>query len=78
MKITNIGVIGAGTMGHGIALVAAKAGYNVSPDNTVVEEIDGERYEDAATALDKLVEHFHEISRLHINKKGELESNIKI
>jgi 3-hydroxybutyryl-CoA dehydrogenase len=29
MKITKIGVIGAGTMGHGIALVAAKAGYTV-------------------------------------------------
>jgi 3-hydroxybutyryl-CoA dehydrogenase len=29
MKISKIGVIGAGTMGHGIALVAAKAGYTV-------------------------------------------------
>jgi 3-hydroxybutyryl-CoA dehydrogenase len=29
MIIKKIGVIGAGTMGHGIALVAAKAGYDV-------------------------------------------------
>ena len=29
MKINKIGIIGAGQMGHGIALVAAKAGFNV-------------------------------------------------
>ncbi|UCD14779.1 MAG: NAD(P)-binding domain-containing protein, partial [Thermoplasmatales archaeon] len=29
MKINKIGVIGAGQMGHGIALVAAKAGFDV-------------------------------------------------
>jgi 3-hydroxybutyryl-CoA dehydrogenase len=29
MKINKIGVIGAGTMGHGIALVSAKSGYDV-------------------------------------------------
>ena len=29
MNIKKIGIIGAGTMGHGIALVAAKAGYDV-------------------------------------------------
>jgi len=30
MNITKITVIGAGTMGHGIAQVAAQAGYSVS------------------------------------------------
>lgn len=29
MKVNKIGIIGAGQMGHGIALVAAKAGFNV-------------------------------------------------
>ncbi|MFO0596084.1 MAG: 3-hydroxyacyl-CoA dehydrogenase family protein [Myxococcaceae bacterium] len=29
MKITHVGVIGAGTMGHGIAQVSAQAGYEV-------------------------------------------------
>ena len=29
MAIEKIGVIGAGQMGHGIALVAAKAGFDV-------------------------------------------------
>ena len=29
MTIQKIGIIGAGTMGHGIALVAAKAGFTV-------------------------------------------------
>jgi 3-hydroxybutyryl-CoA dehydrogenase len=29
MKIKKIGVIGAGTMGHGIALISAKSGYDV-------------------------------------------------
>ena len=29
MNISKIGVIGAGQMGHGIALVSAQAGFNV-------------------------------------------------
>ena len=29
MKIKTIGIIGAGTMGQGIAVVSAKAGYTV-------------------------------------------------
>lgn len=29
MTIKKIGIVGAGTMGHGIALVAAKTGYEV-------------------------------------------------
>ena len=29
MVVKKIGIIGAGQMGHGIALVAAKAGFNV-------------------------------------------------
>jgi len=29
MEVKKIGVIGAGQMGHGIALVSAKAGFNV-------------------------------------------------
>ena len=29
MEVKKIGVIGAGQMGHGIALVSAQAGYNV-------------------------------------------------
>ena len=29
MAVKKIGIIGAGQMGHGIALVAAKAGFNV-------------------------------------------------
>ena len=29
MAVKKIGVIGAGQMGHGIALVSAKAGFNV-------------------------------------------------
>ena len=37
MEVKKIGVIGAGQMGHGIALVAAKAGYDVVL-NDVMEE----------------------------------------
>ena len=31
MVVKKIGVIGAGQMGHGIALVSAQAGYDVIP-----------------------------------------------
>jgi 3-hydroxybutyryl-CoA dehydrogenase len=37
MKITNVGVIGAGAMGHGIAQVFAQAGYNVKLNDVSLE-----------------------------------------
>ena len=38
MEISKVGVVGAGLMGHGIAQVAAEAGYDV-----VVREVDQDR-----------------------------------
>ena len=38
MEISKVGVLGAGLMGHGIAQVAAQAGYEV-----VLREVDQER-----------------------------------
>ena len=41
MEIKTIGVIGAGQMGHGIAIVAAKAGYNVVLNDIKEEYVRG-------------------------------------
>jgi 3-hydroxybutyryl-CoA dehydrogenase len=38
-RVTNIGVIGAGTMGHGIVQVFAQAGYNVKLNDVSIEFI---------------------------------------
>jgi 3-hydroxybutyryl-CoA dehydrogenase len=40
-KITNIGVIGAGAMGHGIAQVFAQAGFNVKLNDISMDFING-------------------------------------
>jgi len=40
MDVKKIGVIGAGTMGHGIALVAAQAGFDVVLQDTIQDFVD--------------------------------------
>ncbi|MBE3121348.1 MAG: 3-hydroxybutyryl-CoA dehydrogenase [Thermoplasmata archaeon] len=51
MTIKKIGIIGAGTMGHGIALVAAKAGYEV-----VLHDIKDEYVKKGLTSVEKFVD----------------------
>ncbi|MFQ5600700.1 MAG: 3-hydroxyacyl-CoA dehydrogenase family protein [Candidatus Krumholzibacteriia bacterium] len=55
MRVTRIGVIGAGIMGHGIAQIAAQGGFE-----TVLQDIDGDQLEGAQkkirAALRKAVE----------------------
>jgi enoyl-CoA hydratase/3-hydroxyacyl-CoA dehydrogenase len=53
--IERVAVLGAGTMGHGIATVAALAGYDVALRD-VTEELATAGAEAAATSLDRLVE----------------------
>ena len=51
MTIKKIGIIGAGTMGHGIALVAAKAGYEV-----VLHDIKEEYVKKGLGSVEKFVD----------------------
>jgi len=51
MTIKKIGIIGAGTMGHGIALVAAKAGYEV-----VLHDIKDEYVKKGLGSVEKFVD----------------------
>ena len=51
MTIKKIGIIGAGTMGHGIALVAAKAGYDV-----VLHDIKDEYVKKGLGSIEKFVD----------------------
>jgi 3-hydroxybutyryl-CoA dehydrogenase len=51
MTIKKIGIIGAGTMGHGIALVAAKAGYEV-----VLHDIKDEYVKKGLASVEKFVD----------------------
>jgi len=51
MTIKKIGIIGAGTMGHGIALVAAKAGYEV-----VLHDIKDEYVKKGLSSVEKFVD----------------------
>jgi 3-hydroxybutyryl-CoA dehydrogenase len=55
MTIHKIGIIGAGTMGHGIALVAAKAGYTVIL-NDIKEEYVKKGLSSITKFIDKSVE----------------------
>src|SRR3954465_13375410 len=48
MEISRVGVLGAGLMGHGIAQVAAQAGYDV-----VLREVDQERLDKGIGKIEK-------------------------
>jgi len=51
MTIKKIGIVGAGTMGHGIALVAAKAGYEI-----VLHDIKDEYVKKGLGSIEKFVD----------------------
>jgi 3-hydroxybutyryl-CoA dehydrogenase len=51
MTIKKIGIVGAGTMGHGIALIAAKAGYEV-----VLHDIKDEYVKKGLGSVEKFVD----------------------
>jgi len=51
MTIKKIGIVGAGTMGHGIALVAAKAGYEV-----ILHDIKDEYVKKGLGSVEKFVD----------------------
>jgi 3-hydroxybutyryl-CoA dehydrogenase len=70
MKIQHIFVVGAGTMGHGIAQTAAAAGYQ-----TTLMDIDQNQLDQARDSIKKSVEKLHQKERISAE---QLESALKI
>ncbi|HHS97135.1 MAG TPA: 3-hydroxybutyryl-CoA dehydrogenase [Chloroflexi bacterium] len=71
MEIQHIAVIGAGTMGHGIAQVCAANGYQVTLIDIVPEQLDR-----ALAAIRKSVEKLHAKGRLSDEQREAALSNI--
>jgi 3-hydroxybutyryl-CoA dehydrogenase len=71
MTIKHIAVIGAGTMGHGIAQVCAVAGYNVT-----LIDIAAEQLERALGSIRKSVEKLHGKGRLSDEQRDAALENI--
>jgi 3-hydroxybutyryl-CoA dehydrogenase len=67
-----IGVVGAGTMGNGIAQVAARAGYRV-----VMRDVREEFLERGLTAINKSLQRDVEKERLDANEKQSIVGRIK-
>lgn len=68
-----IGVVGAGTMGNGIAQVAARAGYEV-----VMRDVSQEFLQRGMTAIDKSLQRDVDKERLSIADKASIVSRIRI
>ena len=72
MSIKKIGVIGAGQMGHGIALVAAKAGFDV-----VLRDINEEFVNKGLKKIEGFVDKSIEKGKMKIDEKNEILSKLK-
>src|SRR5438128_9402888 len=70
--IRTIGVIGAGTMGNGIAQVAARAGFNV-----IVRDVKDEFLERGMAAVDKSLQRDVDKERLKEEEKRAIISRIQ-
>ncbi|GAB4161269.1 MAG: hypothetical protein Tsb0033_18500 [Winogradskyella sp.] len=67
----NIGIIGSGTMGSGIAQVAATAGCTVKLYDTNTDAL-----EKAKASLDKILKRLIEKGRINAEEKNRIQSNI--
>jgi 3-hydroxybutyryl-CoA dehydrogenase len=72
MEIKKIGVVGAGQMGHGIALVAAKAGFNV-----VLRDIKKEFVEKGLGRIERFLDKSVEKGKMTAKEKEKVLSNIQ-
>ena len=72
MEIKNIGVLGAGTMGNGIAQVFAQAGYNV-----VMRDIEDRFVESGMKRIQKNLQRSVDKGRISVENKNEILSRIK-
>ncbi|HID25196.1 MAG TPA: 3-hydroxybutyryl-CoA dehydrogenase, partial [Thermoplasmata archaeon] len=64
MRAEKIGVVGAGQMGHGIALVSAKAGFNV-----VLRDVKDEYVEKGLSRIEKFLDKSIEKGKLTVEEK---------
>jgi len=67
-----IGVVGAGTMGNGIAQVAARAGYNV-----ILRDVQHEFLERGMKAIDRSLQRDVDKERLRADEKQQIINRIK-
>lgn len=72
MDINTFGVVGAGTMGNGIAQVAARAGMTV-----VLRDVDQKFLERGLGAIDKSLQRDVDKERLTAEAKGEIVDRIR-
>jgi len=72
VAIKKIGVIGAGTMGHGISLVAAKAGYDV-----IIRDIKDEFVNKGLSRIEKFLNRSVEKGKMTEAEKNKILSKIK-
>jgi 3-hydroxybutyryl-CoA dehydrogenase len=72
MSIKKIGVIGAGQMGHGIALVAAKAGLNV-----IIQDIKDEYVQKGLSKIERFLDKSIEKGKMTADEKKKVMSNVK-
>ena len=72
MVVKKIGVVGAGQMGHGIALVAAKSGFNV-----ILRDIKDEFVENGMRNIELFLDKSIEKGKMTIDEKKKILSNIK-
>ncbi|HLW31373.1 MAG TPA: 3-hydroxyacyl-CoA dehydrogenase NAD-binding domain-containing protein, partial [Aequorivita sp.] len=72
MKLKNIGIIGAGTMGAGIAQVAATAGCTVKIYDTKTDAL-----ETSKADLERIMDRLVEKGRIDSEEKERIQNNIK-
>jgi len=72
MKAKKIGVIGAGQMGHGIALVAAKAGFDV-----ILRDIKDEYVKKGLSKIERFLDKSIEKGKVTAEEKKAILSHIK-
>lgn len=72
MAVKKIGVIGAGQMGHGIALVSAQAGFDV-----VIQDIKDDFVQKGIGKIDKFLTKSIEKERITADDKKKIMSKIK-
>jgi 3-hydroxybutyryl-CoA dehydrogenase len=72
MVVKKVGVIGAGQMGHGIALVAAKSGFDV-----IIRDIKDEFVNKGIGKINKFLDKSIEKGKMTADEKQKIISNIK-
>ena len=70
MAVKKIGVIGAGQMGHGIALVAAKAGFNI-----IIQDIKEEFVKKGLSKIERFLDKSIEKGKMTADEKKKVMSN---